>query len=123
MRNAKGFTLIELMIVVLIIGILAAIAVPNYFSLHENSKRASCISNQRNIVQAATLYGIENQIVNATLNVSVLQPSDYLNTPSCECPSSGNGDFDDYTITWVSEVVDVIQCDIEPVGHAWTGFK
>jgi len=123
MRNAQGFTLIELMIVVLIIGILAAIAIPNYFSLHDNSKRASCIVNQRNIVQAATLYGIENSIMNATVNVTVLQPNDYLSTPSCECPSSSNKDFDDYTIIFLNEQVDQMRCDVEPLTHAWAGFK
>jgi len=123
MRNAHGFTLIELMIVVVIIGILAAIAIPNYFSLHDNSLRASCIVNQRNVVQTATLYAIENGINAAVFKVNVLQPSDYLSEPSCECPSSGNNDYDDYTITIVNGAVDAIRCDVEPVAHAWAGFK
>jgi hypothetical protein len=79
--------------------------------------------NQRNVVEAATLYGIENGIINANLNVTVLQPQNYISTPSCECPSSNTPDFDDYTLTFVNQRVDAISCDVEPAVHAWTGFK
>src|SRR3712207_162392 len=60
-RKNRGFTLVEIMIVVLIIGILMAIAVPNFIRARESSRRNSCIANLKQIDSAKEQWAMDNR--------------------------------------------------------------
>ena len=65
LRNTKGFTLIELMIVVVIIGILAAIAIPNFIAMQSRAKEGSTKANMHTFQLAAEDYGVQRDGVYA----------------------------------------------------------
>ena len=64
MRANKGFTLVEIMIVVAIIGLLAAIAIPSFMQARTTSQKNACINNLRQIDAAKEQWALENNAVN-----------------------------------------------------------
>ena len=83
LRTQKGFTLIELMIVVVIIGILAAIAIPNFIAMQNRAKEGSTKANMHTVQLAAEDYGVQNDgVYTATMDgthIGDLLPANFKN--------------------------------------------
>lgn len=95
-RKSKGFTLVEIMIVVLIIGILLAIAVPNFIQARNTSRTKTCIANLRQIEAAKEQWCMElNKASTDTPVQGDLQPTYMKSWPAC--PAAGT-----YTINAVN---------------------
>jgi prepilin-type N-terminal cleavage/methylation domain-containing protein len=100
-EGQRGFTLIELMIVVAIIAVLASILIPNFLNARAQAQTAACMANLNQIATAAELYYADQDTYPATGAVAaggsfVATGVDYLgNTPHDQAATPG----DTYTFT------------------------
>jgi len=96
--GGKGFRLVELMIVVLILGVLAALAVPNFRKAREQARDKACYANQRVLLGAVEMYNMDTQpdSMMTSLDIDRLVNGKYLkNRPyppeaGCRYFSQGN---------------------------------
>jgi prepilin-type N-terminal cleavage/methylation domain-containing protein len=98
--RSSAFTLVEIMIVVAIIGLLAAIAIPNFVRARTTSQQNACINNLRQIDGAVQQWALENgKAVSAAVTSANVAP--YLGRGTAgafpKCPSAGT-----YAVSTVS---------------------
>lgn len=108
----KAFTLIEIMIVIAIIGLLAAIAIPNFVKSRTTAKTQTCISNLTQIDGAIQQWALDTrQSESAEVSAADIKP--YLrNLPTC--PSGGKTFSDSYSLTTVNNQP---TCLLAPTTH------
>lgn len=92
-RNQKGFTIMELMIVIVIIGILIAIAVPAYNNFTNRARTATCQANERTLASADGLYFADTGSHATTANYATVLLPYLANVASITCPSNPAGTY------------------------------
>lgn len=88
LKGRRGFTLIEIMIVVLIIAVLLAIAIPNFMKARDTSRTKACVANLRQIDTGKVQYAMDAKL---TTDDAVDWPNlvpDYVKQKP-ECPAGG----------------------------------
>ena len=76
-NKTKGFTLVEIMIVVVIIGLLAAMAIPAFQKVRTNSQDKAVLNNARQLSAGADQYYLENGVSTVILS-DLLGPTSYV---------------------------------------------
>ena len=94
----KGFTLVELMIVIVIVGVLSAVALPNFLNQTAKAKATECTTKGGNIMGLVAAEALQSEAAgNAALTALVTEADS--NSDLCDFTSGGDASSNKYTLT------------------------
>ena len=116
LKNEKGFTLIEIIAVIIIMGILAAVAVPKFFSMQDDAKKAA-VNGALSEAAARFNHAFSKYILDvkkAPADVAVLKDPLYLglNADDCTVGPAGGESIGDFRVCWTKVGTDGLKITV-----------
>jgi len=105
-KSNKGFTLVEIMIVVVIIGLLAAMAIPAFQKVRTNSQDKAVLNNARQLSAGADQYYLENGVSSVVLS-DLLGPTSYVKALNSVANETYPGSFTQGVTVTIASVAGV----------------
>ena len=105
LKNKRGFTLVELVVVMVILGILAVILIPRITAVQDGARKTACQANLR-ILDSVTAIWMSDDPKNNTLdklNLGALQTAALIREGDASCPSGGEYKLVDDEPRWKCE--------------------
>lgn len=129
----KSFTLVELMVVVIVCGILATVAIPTYQNFMDESKAKVCYTNQLTVLKAVDAYTLENDQMPTTLS---MLPAKYIQKAYAQIIPKASWDiklaywlvdregwdmaYAQSNVSWIGKFIsdtNILKCPLDPYAH------
>ena len=116
-KMLKGFTLVEIMFVVAIIAVLAAVAIPNFVKYRRNSQAAACVSNLKQLQAASEQWRMAGNGTGAPAMNAICGATGYIKAAPT-CPAAGSYTLGDETTDPVCSIGTTLDASDKSAWHS-----